>query len=555
LYIKEKLMHVQRWAWAALLAFLAVAGSSRAADPKPAAPGVVVRIKSLDGLLDDAAYLAKTVGKEEEAKQFQQMILAQAGEKGLKGLDRTRPLGAYGSIGQAVTDSTVVVLIPVKDEDAVLALLDNLNLKVEKGDGGIYTLNLDFTQVPIYFRFANGYAYVTALNRSALQDKAKLPAPGDLLPADNQALVSFTAYLNRIPENLRQRFVSEVQGKAKEAKEERKEKETDAQHALKEEAITEIVNIATQVVREGRALQAQVVVDRKANQLVLEAGLDARPGSPLAGMLEHLGAQKSLFAGLAGKDAALDLAFHIAAPEHALKPFADVLDEGIKSSLAKETDARKREQGEKLIKALLPSLKAGELDAGFVIRGPASDHTYTLVGGIKIKDGEDLEKTVRQLIDGLPEKDRNKVHFDAAKTGEVAIHRLDVADSIDEQGKKLLGPQAELYVAFRRDALLVAAGHDALSAIKEAVVHQPAPGRPFGVDLHLARFAPFMEKDNPGATKIAEEVFKKEGTDRVRIDVEGGKEVRLRVRITPEALAFYSKVDEAKKAAQEKQDK
>jgi hypothetical protein len=539
-------MRTRLLAGVALLCLLALPGGPRAAEPKAAAgPAVVLRIKSLDGVLDDFAFLAKAAGKEEEAKQFQKMILAQAGDKGLKGFDRTRPLGLYATIGKTGPDSTAVALLPVADEDSVLGLLENLNLKAEKGDDGVYTVKSEMNPVPVYFRFANRYAYVTALHKDAL-DKDKLAAPGDVLPAGATALLSLTAHIDRVPEPLKKQFLDRLQEKVDEGKKERDPAETDAQHAAKEEGADETAEFITAVVKEGRSVEARLEVDRKAGELVAELSLDALPATGLAGMIQQMASVKSLFAGLAGKDTAFNLQAHLAVPQRGLKVYEAAVEESLRKELEKETDKAKREQGEKFFKVLLPTFKAGEVDFGAVIRGPAADKSYTLVGGLKVKDGEAIDKAVRELNAELPEEKRKDVHFDAAKAGAVAIHRLELPEKAEEKGKSPFGREA--YFAFRPDALVFAVGPDALAAVKEAIALPPQPGKPLLLAMATARMVPLMEKDSPGAAKAAEEAFGTDKTgDTLRIALEGGKALKLSARVTPQVLNFFSQLQEAKK--------
>ena len=45
-------------------------------------------------------------------------------------------------------------------------LLESLNVKAEKGDDGAYTVTPEQLPLPIYFRFAHKYAYVTVRDRN-----------------------------------------------------------------------------------------------------------------------------------------------------------------------------------------------------------------------------------------------------------------------------------------------------------------------------------------------------------------------------------------------------
>ena len=74
-------------------------------------------------------------------------------------------------------------MIPVSDEKAFIALLDRLNLNVQKGEGGVYNFTLPHSPADACFRFANNYCYATVLNKNAV-DKNKLLDPATVLPAD-----------------------------------------------------------------------------------------------------------------------------------------------------------------------------------------------------------------------------------------------------------------------------------------------------------------------------------------------------------------------------------
>src|SRR5262249_36015538 len=120
-----------------LAALPAVARSADDQDKKPAQPTVIVRLKSFEGVVSDLKYLAALAGREDEVKNFEGILRARiGGEKGLKGFDLKRPVGLYGTPGPNGLDSTVVLMVPLADEKEALGLLENLELKYEKGEDG-----------------------------------------------------------------------------------------------------------------------------------------------------------------------------------------------------------------------------------------------------------------------------------------------------------------------------------------------------------------------------------------------------------------------------------
>jgi len=101
-----------------IAAFLSLAGAvlpAPADTPKVAEPTVVIRIKSFDGLLADAKYLAGLAGQADKAREVDGAIQALTGPKGLSGtgLDTSRPLAIYAIVGAGGLDSKGVVMLPV----------------------------------------------------------------------------------------------------------------------------------------------------------------------------------------------------------------------------------------------------------------------------------------------------------------------------------------------------------------------------------------------------------------------------------------------------------
>src|SRR5437868_11604903 len=105
-------------------------------------PTFTLRLKSIDGLLGDAEFLAAAAGKENEAAQFGGLVRQQKGPKGIFGIDTTRPLGLYAKLAANVQNSTAVLMVPVADQDAFLNQLQAFNIQPNKDQNGVYSLAL-----------------------------------------------------------------------------------------------------------------------------------------------------------------------------------------------------------------------------------------------------------------------------------------------------------------------------------------------------------------------------------------------------------------------------
>jgi hypothetical protein len=517
---------------------------------------VVVRLQSIDALLADAKYLAELGGKGEEAKQWDKMVKSLLDAKKLNGLDTKRPLYAYGTIRPNGFDSSGVVLIPITDEKAVLDTLERFNFPGKKDDDGVYTVRLQNAPVDAYFRFANKYAYVTGRDKSAL-DKDKLLPPSALLKEGQGGAVFALVRLDQVPEAVKAIAINQVELKLSEAQEQKPAGETEAQHEFKVQAIKEVARKLTAVVNEGGELTVRLDVDRQANDLAVEVTLAGKSRSDLAAGIADLGRSKSLFAGAVGGDVALNVLVHGAMPDSLRKAFGPVVDEGIRTHLEKEKDEAKRAEAAKLLKALTPTFKAGELDLAVRLLGPDKDGHFTLVAAAKLKEGDEFDKAVRNLVQILPEADRAKIHLDAETVGSVKVHRLDAQQNYDEKARKAFG-DSPVYVSIRDDAFYLAGGPGALSALKDVLAAKPQPAPQLQLDVSLTRFiqALALDQNNQDAQRAAKVVREKfsdaKDNDQLHVTIQGGPALKLRLTMKADALKLLALLGNKSKTTFEK---
>jgi hypothetical protein len=507
-------------------------------------PALVVRLRSFNSTIADLSYLAAQVGKEEEAKQAVEMLKERIGPKGLDGIDVDKPFGGYVFAGPNGTDSYGAFMLPVKDEEALLKILANNGLKADKGKDGLYTIKDERFRVPIFFRFANGYAYVAPLSEAGLA-KSKLVAPSEVLPEGEKALLSATIRIDQIPDNIKEIALAQVGLRVADIREQHSENGTPAQKELIDKSSKEANAQVKALVNDGRELAIRVDVDRKNNDLALKITFDGKTGTKLAASITELGNRQSLFAGLLGKDSAFSVLFSYALPERVQKALGPVVDEAIKEMLEQAKDETHKQLAEKLFRVLAPSIKAGEIDAAVDVRGPSANKHYTLVGGIKLKNGDEIGTTLKEIVKDLPQEVRDLVKIDADKTGNVNIHRIEFDRFLDDNARTVFGNGA-VFVAVRSNAIYWAVGENGLEALKAALAAKPGTAGLFQLNVSLAQLVPIMAKHQPAAPKAAEEAFAKNpGADKISVSVTGGKALKAEVHVKAAVLKFLAALHEA----------
>jgi hypothetical protein len=511
-----------------------------------APPTFVVRIRSLDTLVENAKLLVALAGREEIANQVEGLIRAKIGAKGLEGIDPARPLGAYGRFGKDIDDISGAVLVPIADEKAFLALLENVNVPVTKGKNDIYTVQTG-TPIEAYFRFANRYAYIS-INAAALE-QGKLVDPVQVLGKEGPTFAA-TVRLDQLPQGARQIATAQIEQGLQEALDKKVPNETPAQKAFRVAAAKEAIKTMVAIVNDGSELNLSVNLDGKTKELNAGLTLSGKPGSELATTIQSLGQRTSLFGALRNSDAAFHGALHMVFPEEMKNAFAKVLDEATQQGIGQIQDAAKRQQAEKLLAALTPTLKSGELDGFIQLLGPSADRKYTILGAVKLQEGTKLATTIQDLItDALrqaPEKIKARVQLNAASAGDVKIHRFELPEEDEKIGKlrDVVG-DTNLYIAFRNDALFAALGAGGLDTLKTALAAKgagPSPLFLFDVDVaRLAALAPTEQLRNSAKT-----VFPGGKDGQVRLAVEGGPTLRLSLTTRLAVLQFLSQTRELK---------
>ena len=537
-----------------LALLLGAAATGRGDDPNPAGePAIVVRLKSLDGLLADVKYLAQLAGKGEEAKQIDGIIESLPVKDGLAGtgLDTKRPMMLYGVATADAINSHVVLLVPVSSEDALLNFvketLSNFGLKVSKLDDGMHAVAVPNLPFEVYFTVADGYAYVTARDRDPIASGRRIP-PAKLMPTAGTEVASATIRIDRIPDMIKQLALSQFEVQIAAAKEKKDNpQETPAQRRLRLLVIDTLARQIKNVVRDGKNLDVRLIVDPKSEDLAIETNLTGKPGSALAKDISALGERASQFAG------SLAPAFHVGVnfeiPAELRDAVAAVFKEAAEQSMQHETDESRRSTVNRVVDAVLPILKAGRVDLGFGAQSDSAGH-FTFAVGMNVPNSGQIESLLKNdLAATIPADRRSMFTPDAKSLAGVKVHQVTPpAAELSGKDRQLFGNTPTMLFAFPENRALAAIGADAESAISALLQAKPAVNAPpFRLTASLARMAPIILQDQPEDVRKAAQgtlASAKPGQDMISVTMEGGPGLKLRASMKALGETFFSKIAE-----------
>lgn len=529
------------------------AGPLPADDSKPADPAIIIRLKSFDGLLGDFKFLAEVAGKAEEAKQIDGIVQNLPIKNGLAGtgLDTKRPFYMYAVATADAVSSYACVLAPIADEAAFVSFLEdtlgNFGVTAKKGEDGVFAVSLPNLPFEAYFKFADKYVYITARDRDPLLDGRRLSL--EKLAAKNPASVaSATIRLDHVPDMLKQMALSQFEVQTADAKERKPAHETPAQSKLRLAVIDFAANRIKGLVRDGQALDLELTVDRKTQDLGFEANLTGKPGTALAKDISDLAERTSLFASSLAP--AANVAVNLSIPKDLRESLVGAIKEGFEQGIQHEKDEHKREVAKKAIEVLLPIVQAGQIDANFAIRGNTAGN-YTVALGMRVPDGKAIEQLVkRDIVPTIPEAQRKNVSIDHGKIAGQSVHRI--APPSDQQfseaERQFFGSSPTALVAFPENRVAIGFGADAEAALKSVLEpgsSKPAP--PIAASISILKFAPLANPQKAEAIeKAAKETFGKApaGSDLISFSVQGGPSLKVKWSAKALGITFFTKVQE-----------
>jgi hypothetical protein len=453
----------------ALAILLGTVGLTRAEDEMK--PVAVVSFSGIDKMMRNIGALARLGGKPELEQQLTMLMQMAAQNAGGGGLDAKMPWGAA-----VLTDGQRVVqyaFLPVANLKEVMAALQANpmladKLKIEL-DNDTYAITVQMTRA---FARQQGSWTVFA---SASDDLAHAPADplklfGDL-PTNYDLACNVS--LKDLPESLRGQMLVGFQSGAQ-AGMKQLPNETDEAYQLRVTAVQGAVEQVTALIEDldhltlGWRLDSTIAKEKT----YLDLELVAKAGTKLANRLGEVKARKTRFAGFALPEAA------IAAQWAGVIGDADVAWFKSNLPMLRETIVHQLEKGhrsdvrrklmERLLDVWQKTIEAKVNEGGFAaVLDPAA---ATLVAGVGVTGGEELEAIVKQLVEEVQQSAPSQVKsakFNADTHQGVHLHTISCASA--PKTASVFGDVLELVIGTADDKVVFAGGRDALKTLQKAL--------------------------------------------------------------------------------------
>ncbi|MDB5353067.1 MAG: hypothetical protein JWN86_4314 [Planctomycetota bacterium] len=529
-------------------------------------PAAIFTAKSAGEVIGDLRYLVSAVAPADDPRTAS-VLQALDGLKdpaALKGIDPSRPLGAFGSLGDAANPTpSAVVFIPVLDGKGFLAALEGFGATVDANAGApgfSHKVTLPVPNVPPLFVVDAGkYLFFSMAPTGA--DALKTMKPETLLPRRPGAGdISLTLRLDRLPQQIKDAFNNGLEQNLA-AQRERLPNEDDAAFKARMTGMQLSQDAFVALVRDGKELALDVVIDPKTEFVGLELNSSAVAGTPYASALQKMSVMKSKFRALTANSA---MGGFVAMPM--AKGIRDILNQAVEKGKAEGLEKAKDDPAHQklfadMVEAVRPTLTAETLDLAMSIQGPfpataGADSSYVVVSAMSVKGGKKIEATLLEGLKTAPADKKKNIKINAAKAADgTSIHKITGLN--DGKDAAPFGEDT-LYAAFRDDVVVIAVGKNGQTVLNQALTSSKTPAagpapqlEVFMAASKIAGISP-KEEDRKAWKEAAAKVFAGQTAKKdkfgVILKVEGGN-LSFRLGGDVLALKFFSLVGQSRAGA------
>lgn len=510
-----------------------------------------IRLQSVDQLLVYAEYFGALAGQEEQAKQMVGLVKAFSGEKGLQGVDTKRPIGLYSNVTPNVIDSQAVLMVPIADEESFLNLLrGQLSLDPRKGDDGIYSLDVPNAPFPatVYFTFAKDYLHVTVQDAKHVAAKSLID-PKVFFAKPNPAVLSVILRIQQLPVDVRKTVFGQIELQLQQQKEAVDKDEPNPESMFQNLILDTLASTMNSLLMEGDTLTLDLSVTPKSDDIALNLQLTAQEGTAFQKALRAAAERKGRAPAIGlAPGAVASIAINMGLPEETVKALNPIIDVAIRRAIQ---DAGPNDQLviERVLQVLEPTLKSGEIEAGLAMHKVEKPKGYTVLAGVKMKQGEDVEKLAKEFLPFLP-PDQVTMELNKETIEKTQLHRATVSNA---EMKNFMGTDT-IWLGTSSDLLLLNIASES-KELEKIVKSAPRTTPVMAAELSAVEFmrASNQELDPEIAQAVIKRFFGSEspaGKDTVKFTVQAGDALNANFTTKGKGFMFLAEFDKAKKEAE-----
>jgi hypothetical protein len=423
--------------------------------------------------MKDVDFLGSLAGQKDASQGLEQALKMFTQQKGLAGLDRTKPIGVIVQSSGDIPGGAIC--LPVTDLNALLDVVKGFGVTSEDAGNGLMQVKTPQGQA-VFLKNANGWALMS-LSPDMLE---AVPAdPSTLLGELSKDYdVAFRAHVQNMPEAYKQMAVQAMSEGAKQGLSQRADESDEAYKAREEQVNLQLAELQ-RFINELDQFTFGMAIDGQQQRAYIDFAYTALPGTKLA---EDIAANSNVttnFAGFFQPDAAMTMSFAskmTGADTAQLDQMVDSLRTQVEQSIEEDEDLSDDESKEQIksavsdfIDALKATLQKGVIDGGASLN--MTPESLTFVAGGYIADPAKVESGLKKFAEVAQEKEEDmpEVSWASDKHNDVTFHTMQAPVEDDEKAKKLFGEKLDIVVGIGKEAVYFGLGRDALESVKKVI--------------------------------------------------------------------------------------
>jgi len=506
-------------------------------------PLAIVTLSSYDEILKDIDFVGSLAGQPQTAQQLEMMLQMFTQNKGLAGLDKTRPLGLF--VVSDGADFQGAICVPVTDTSALLEVLEPFGITAEDQGNGTQALSVGGTN--LFLRSQGEWAYLSPLEQS-LENLPDDPSTY-FAPLAKQYDIGIRILVSNVPEHLQQLAVTQL-SESMEAGLQQLPDEGDQEYTIRKSVTKAQIDQLTRMIQEIDQLSLGIQLDGDEQRAVLDLVITAVEGTALAKQINEYSHAKTNYAGFFQPDAAMTVSFASKITPEESAQFSQMfgtIRKQVMLAIENEEDlpddkTRKVVQGAvgDFLDALKGTVEAGMSDGGAVLN--ITPESLTLVAGGFVSEPGKVESGLKKLAEFAKQKpDFPGVQWNADSHANIQFHTISgPVPEHEEKLRQLVGETLDMVVGIGEQSVYFALGKNCLDVLKQVIDTSHAhPGKsiaPVEMTISLGQimkvataFAKDQDKDQ---LEMISSMLEDEssGRDHVRLvlqPIDGGLRYRL----------------------------
>jgi hypothetical protein len=455
------------------------------------------------------------------------------------GIDDVRPV--YVSVITGIKPNTILIWIPLTAKQQLFKEfrenLESLGYEVTRDAKDVTLFMLSQDAESGWIRVFSTERYAALVLTS---DKTALPALKELilkavLPTDkvegNMSAELLNTDVSAPAQAHRKEAFAEVRRVSMEAIQKRPS-ESATEFELRKLAVKQQMDEGERVVGEIARGFLSFVMDKKtpgAPTASLKLAANAIPGTSLAAAIDQINTQPDAFAGIKKFEGSA-LSGRLNHPVDPMRQanFLEFLALTEKDMADRLKGSKERTEAEKvtslkvtssILDVIRSSIKAGWMN-GFVESVPDGKGDFVSVGAFSAPDAGSLTAVLPELANAGK---GNLVEMNVDKQGDVAIHRVQLAEGYIDLVDRVFGAKKDLFIGVGPAHVWLASGIGGKDKLKETIAGLGAPqstNHPVHLEIHclpwVQRFEEAAKKDLPGKTPEEQEIQREWARRRAR---------------------------------------